>query len=119
MLSQAKLIVLCLASLFTVGCGDFDRTEPPHMFLGVPENETSGEGPVGLINGESIRVHDVSEVQEVPYNNYLEAKKASRIVAEESHNGFVYWAVKEDRDVRYENATAWIAVLERYRSKSK
>ncbi len=99
-----------------VGCGGTRDSEPPYIFLGVPEDETSDKGPVGLINGESIRVDDVSIVREVPYKDYAEAKQAGKIVAEEKHRGYIYWAVKEDRDIPFENATAWVTVLERYKS---
>lgn len=69
----------------------------PHKFLGIAEDETSNEGPVGLIGGQSIQVSKI-EGHEVPFADKL-AISASRVVAEEQHNGFVYWAVKEQRDV--------------------
>ena len=50
---------------------------------------------------------------------YLRAKKDAKIVAEENYNGFIYWATKESRDVPFENTTAWVTVLERYRTKSR
>lgn len=119
MSSQSLLIVFCVVCLMGVGCGGATESDAPYLFLGVPENETSGEGPVGLLNGESIRVNDVTAVREAPYEEYLEAKQALKIVGEDNHNGHIYWAVKVDRDIPYENATAMVTVLERYRSKSE
>jgi hypothetical protein len=89
----------------------------PYKFLGLADDENSSEGPVGLIGGEAIQVSNVSKVQEAPYPDYLRAKMESKILAEEQHDGFVYWAVKEERDVHFENATAWVTVLERIKSR--
>lgn len=72
---------------------------------------------MGLIGGQSIRVSNVSAVQEVPLAEYNRAMADSRIVAEEKVDGFVYWAIEEQRDVPFENATAWVTVLERYKSR--
>lgn len=85
--------------------------------MGIAEDEASNEGPVGLIGGKSIQVSNVSRVQEVPYSEYQKAIDSSKVVAQESNGGFVYWAVKEERDVRFENATAWVSVLERFKSR--
>ena len=115
--SQWLAFMLCIVYLTSTGCGSDEQSKSSRMFLGVPEDKTSGEGPVGLINGDSIRVDDVSAVREVPYKEYLEAKQAGNVVAEEEHNGFVYWAVTEDRDIPFEGATAWVTVLERFKSK--
>lgn len=90
---------------------------PPHSFLGIADDQASDEGPVGLLNGESIRVSGVSKVQEMPYSNYKQAKNDSRIVAEEQHSGFVYWAIEEVRDIRFDNASARVIVLDRYKSR--
>ena len=82
----------------------------------MPENETSSEGPVGLYNGESIRIHDVSKVRQVPFEDCLAAKQAGKMVGEEENKGYVYWAVKVDCDVPVEKATAWVTVLKQYKS---
>lgn len=110
------MLALCLLSC---GCGEMNEPASQHEFLGIAEDETSGEGPVGLIDGQPIRVNSVSKVREVSREDYLSAKAANRLVAEEEHAGYVYWAVKEDRDVPFENATAWVTVLERYKSRLK
>ncbi len=96
-----------------------DRPDQPHKFLGIAEDEASSEGPIGLIGGQAIRVSNVSKVQVVPFSEYKRAIDDSRVVAEEQLNGFVYWAVKEERDVPFENATAWVTVLERYKSRNE
>ncbi len=80
-------------------------------FLGLPETETSGRGPVGLINGQSCRIHDVTAVSETTYEQYQSAKRAGRIFAEEAHGDYVYYAIKEQRDARFDNALAWDEVL--------
>ncbi|MBL8869590.1 MAG: hypothetical protein JNK90_07330 [Planctomycetaceae bacterium] len=116
---RLRYALLILAGAVTVGCSPSASSHSPHVFLGVAEDETSGEGPVGLLNGEAIQVHTVSKVKEAAYEEYLRAKKDAKIVAEENYNGFIYWATKESRDVPFENATAWVTVLERYRTKSR
>lgn len=114
-------ITFSIACLLSSGCGHQTEQPPrinqPYKFLGIAEDESSNEGPVGLIGGQSIRVSNVSAVQEVPLAEYNRALADSRIVAEEKVDGFVYWAIEEQRDVPFENATAWVTVLERYKSR--
>ncbi len=86
-------------------------------FLGVPESESSDQGPVGLINGKVCQIKNVTAVSETTYQHYLSTKQAGRIFAEEAHGNYVYFAVKEQRDVRFDNASAWVEVLERYKAK--
>ena len=112
-------IIVAGICIFMLGCSGDSETDSPHVFLGVPEDETSGEGPVGLINGEMIQINDVSRVREVAREEYLSAKQAGNVIAEDEHQGYVYWAVKAERDVPFENATAWVTVLERYKSRLK
>lgn len=116
-----QAIQIMIVFVFVIGCNrpvdQSPRPSQPHVFLGIAENETSNEGPVGLVGGQAIQVSNVSTVQEVPYAEYKRAMDDSRVVAEEQHNGFVYWAVKEERDVRFENASAWVTVLERFKSR--
>ncbi len=116
-----QLTMIAIACVLALGCNRptdrSDRPDQPHKFLGIPEDETSNEGPVGLIGGQAIRVSNVSKVRVVPFSEYKRAIDDSRVVAEEQLNGFVYWAVKEERDVPFENATAWVTVLERYKSR--
>ena len=119
MVHPPHAIIVAGICIFILGCSRGSETASPHVFLGVPEDETSGEGPVGLINGKTIRVNDISKVREVARQKYLSAKQAGNVVAEEEHQGYVYWAVKEERDVPFENATAWVTVLERYKSRLK
>ncbi len=114
-------VAITIVCVLAIGCNrPHDQSHSPsapHKFLGIAEDETSNEGPVGLIGGQSIQVSNISKVQEVPFSEYKLAISASRVVAEEQHNGFVYWAVKEQRDVLFENATAWVTVLERFKSR--
>lgn len=118
-----RYMIVAITCLLASGCsrpsGQPRLPSQKYKFLGVAEDETSTEGPVGLIGGRSIRVSNVSKVQEVPYLDYRRAKEGSRIVAEEKHDGFVYWAVEEQRDVPFENATAWVTILERFKSRIK
>ncbi len=87
------------------------------VFLGIPESETSGRGPVGLVNGQLCRINDVSAVSETTYEQYQSAKQAGRIFAEEARGDYVYYAVKEWRDARFDNASAWVAVVERFKAR--
>lgn len=117
----SRFTILAIAWLLAIGC-DRPVTQSPRLtqaydFLGIAEDETSNEGPVGLLEGQAIQVSNVSKVQEVPYSEYQRLKEGSKIVAEAKHAGFVYWAVKEQRDVPFENATAWVSVLERFKSR--
>ncbi len=86
-------------------------------FLGIPETETSHQGPVGLIHGQPSQVKNVTAVSETSYQHYLSAKQAGRIFAEETHGDYVYYAIKQQRDVRFDNASAWVEVLERFKAK--
>lgn len=114
-------MMIALACVLAIGCSrPFDEPQSSlqqHRFLGIPDNETSKEGAVGLIGGKSIQVSSISKVQEVPYSEYKRAVESSTVAAQEQHDGFVYWAVKEERDVPFDNATAWVTVLERFKSR--
>ncbi len=87
------------------------------VFLGLPESETSGRGPVGLINGQACRINDVTAVSVATWEQYQEAKRAGRIFAEEAHGDSVYYAVKEHRDARFDNASAQVEVVERFKAR--
>ena len=99
-------------------------TEPPKpdhgrtvTFLGIPENESSGEGPVGSINGQTCQFDNVSAVSETTYQEYLSAKQAGRVFVEETHGDTVYYAIKEDRDVPFESGGAWFVEIVRLKAK--
>ncbi len=87
------------------------------VFLGIPESESSDRGPVGLINGKPCQVKNVTAVSETTYQQYELSKQAGRIFAEEAHGDYVYYAVKQQRDVRFDNASAWVEVIERFKAK--
>ncbi len=114
-----KHAVTFILSLMTVliltGC----TTDRPRAitFLGVPESETSGEGPVGLINGQPRRINTITAVSETTYQQYQSAKQAGRIFAEATQGDYVYYAIKEQRDVRFDNASASVVVTERFKAK--
>ena len=100
---------------FLAGC----TTHKPSsvVLLGLPESETSGRGPVGLINGQAYRVNDVTAVSAATWEQYQAAKRAGRIFAEEAHGDYVYYAVKEHRDARFDNASAQVEILERFKAR--
>lgn len=97
------------------GC-TFDKTGPI-AFLGIPESETSGRGPVGLINGQPRRVDTVTAVTEATYEQYQSAKRAGRIFAQESHGDYVYYAIKQRCDIQFDNASTSVEVVERFKAK--
>jgi hypothetical protein len=101
--------------LILAGCTT-DKSRPI-TFFGLPETETSGRGPVGLINGQSYRINDVTAVSETTYDQYQLAKRAGRIFTEETHGDCVYYAIKERRDARFDNASAWVEVTERFKAR--
>ncbi len=101
--------------LILAGCST--RKPRPITFLGLPETETSGRGPVGLINGQSCRINDVTAVSETTFEQYQLAKRAGRIFAEETHGDYVYYAIKQRRDARFDNASAWVEVTERFKAR--
>ncbi len=114
-------VTIGLGCMLVLGCNrPIDQPQPSlqkYRFLGIHEDESSKEGPVGLIGGQAIQVSNISKVQEVPYSEYKRAVEDSKVVAQEQHEGFVYWAVEEQRDVLFENSTAWVTVLERFKSR--
>jgi len=104
-----------LALGLSAGCA-VHRTDSV-VFLGIPETESSDQGPVGLINGQPCQIKNVSAVSETTYQEYQTAKQAGRVFAEEMHGSTVYYAIKEHRDVRFDNASAWVEVIERFKAK--
>ena len=114
-------MLACFQWIILVGIGvtacDHGEVSPPFKFLGLAEDQVSGEGPVGLINGVTLQVDTISRVKNATYQEFQRAKKAKRIIAKKKHQGFVYWAVKVERDIPYDYATAWITVIERKKSK--
>ena len=104
------ILAFCLAA----GCATPQAESV--TFLGIPETESSGQGPVGLINGKLCQIHNMSAVRETTYQEYQTAKQAGRVYAEETHGTTVYFAIKESRDVPFDNATAWVEVIERFRA---
>lgn len=86
-------------------------------FLGIPENQSSDKGPVGLINGQPCQIKNVSAVRETTYQEYQVAKQSGQVFAEEVHGATIYFATKENRDVRFDNASAWVEVIERFKTK--
>ena len=105
------ILALCLVS----GCAT--RRTDSVTFLGIPETESSDRGPVGLINGQPCQIKNVSAVSETTYRDYQRAKQAGRVFAEETHGATVYYAIKENRDVRFDNASAWVEIIERFKAK--
>jgi hypothetical protein len=63
------------------------------------------------------QIEDVTPVSETTYQEYELPKQAGRIFAEEAHGDYVYYAVKAQRDVRFDNASAWVEVLERFKAR--
>ncbi len=104
-----------LAIWLVAGCTT--HRPDPVPFLGIPEAESSDQGPVGLINGQPCQIKNVTAVSETTYREYQTAKQAGRVFAEETHGNIVYYAVKEYRDVRFDNASAWVEVIERFKAK--
>jgi hypothetical protein len=70
-----------------------------------------------LINGQPCQVKTVTAVSQVPFEEYAHAKREGRIFAEETQGDYVYWAIKQQRDVRFDNASALIDVIERFKCK--
>ena len=105
------VLVLCVST----GCAA--HHSQPFAFLGIPETESSDQGPVGLVNGQPCQIKNVSAVSETTYQEYLAAKQAGRVFVEETHGGYVYYAIKSQKDVRFDNASAWVEVIERFKAK--
>ena len=104
-----------MAAWLWVGCTT--RKPSSVVFLGLPESETGGRGPVGLINGQAYRVSDVTAVSTVTWEQYQAAKRAGRIFAEEPHGDYVYYAVRDYRDALFDNASAQVEVVERFKAR--
>jgi hypothetical protein len=105
------ILVLCIIT----GCA---TCQTDHVaFLGIPETESGANGPVGVINGQPCQIKNVSAIRETTYQEYQTTKQAGRVFAEETHGGTVYYATKEQRDVRFDNASAWVEVIERFKAR--
>jgi hypothetical protein len=72
---------------------------------------------VGLINQKPYQVRNVTTVTETSYEQYERIRQAGRIFAEQAHGDYVYYAVKQQRDVHFENASAWVEVIERFKAR--
>ena len=107
----AGILALCAVT----GCA----TPRPDSFafLGIPETEAGDKGPVGLVNGAPCRIRTVSAVSETTYQEYQAARQAGRVFAAETHGGHVYYAVKNQRDVHFDNASARVEVIDRFKTK--
>ncbi len=113
MMRKRAQIVSMLALCLVAGC--VTRRTDSVVFLGIPEGESSDRGPVGLINGQACQIKNVSVVSETTYQEYQMAKLAGKVFAEEMHGTTLYFAIKESRDVRFDNASAWVEVIERFK----
>ncbi len=81
-------LMIGLACTLVLGCNrPIDQPQPSlqkYRFLGIHEDESSKEGPVGLIGGQAIQVANISKVQEVPYSEYKRAVEDSKVVAQQN-----------------------------------
>jgi hypothetical protein len=112
---RSHFIIGILAVGYLAGCtGPKDSS---FAFLGIPESESSDLGPVGLINQKPYQVRNVTTVTETSYEQYERIRQAGRIFAEQAHGDYVYYAVKQQRDVHFENASAWVEVIERFKAR--
>lgn len=112
---QFALLISMLILGAAIGCTT-DR-EDSFAFLGIPETESSDQGPVGLIQGQPCKIKNVSAVTETTFSDYETAKRAGEVFAEEPHGAWVYYAIKKQRDVRFDNATALLDVIERFKAR--
>ncbi|MBT3291346.1 MAG: hypothetical protein HN380_28640 [Victivallales bacterium] len=109
-----KRPLLALIALVLAGCA----TSPaPILFWNIPEDEAAGGGPVGLINGQPYQVKTITTVSEAPHAKYVRAKGEGRILDEEDHGDYVYYAIQERRSIHFDNASAIVDVISRYKSK--
>jgi len=109
-----KRSLVALTALVLAGC----TTSPaPVVFLNTPEMEESGRGPVGLINGKPCEIKSLTTVSEVPYAKYVRAKREDRILVEEDHGEYVYYAIQEQRSVHFDDASAIVDMNARYKSR--
>jgi GH35 family endo-1,4-beta-xylanase len=89
----------------------------PHVFLGVPEDRSGDAGGTGSIGGQVHTVRKMSPVAEVSYADYEQARRDGKIVAEEKYSGYVYFATRSWRDVRFDNASAQVEFTDRYKAR--
>ncbi len=112
---RVLLAVGIVAVSVLMGCTTSGKSS--FAFLGVPESEASDQGPVGLINGKPCQIKNVTAVSETTYQQYESSKQQGRIFVEEVHGDYIYYAIKEQRDVRFDNASAWVEVIERFKTR--
>ncbi len=104
-----------IAAGVLAGCAHHKKAEV--VFLGVPESQAGDKGPVGLVGGKAAKVNTVTAVSETTYEAYHSAKQAGRVFAEEVHGDYVYYAVKAQRDARFDHASAWVEITERFKAR--
>lgn len=111
-------LIFALGTVLAVGLTSCSSPRSDSFaFLGVPESESGNQGPVGLINGKPGQVTTVSPVTETTYGHYELAKQGGQVFAEVEHGGYIYFAVKEQRDARFDNASAWVELIERFKAR--
>jgi len=79
---------------------------------------------MGLADTEERRIDDgalrgivtVTKVQPVDFDDYRRCKAAGEIITEEARGRFIYFAVRTERHVPFENASAHVLVTERFKA---
>jgi hypothetical protein len=110
------LVAAIMVVAFVGGCAPPPKPEP-YVFMGVPEGESGEKGPTGLIGGKAATLSRMSTVMEASYAEYEAARRAGKIVAEEKHGGYVYWATKSWRSVHFDNASAQVEITDRFKAR--
>lgn len=108
-----KQISLLLATLLLTACAAVGSGSG---FYGLPDNGSRTMGD------ESPRVDprlaDVVTITPVRFSDigtYEGYRASGRIIAEQQRDGYLYFAVKEPREVRTEDKTTTVFVVERYK----
>jgi hypothetical protein len=83
------------------------------MFLGLPDDQerTLDQDNPG-IDGRLRGVVSITKVQVADYEQYQRQERAGRVDHEARHDRFIYYAIRESRDV----GPAMVFITERYKA---
>ena len=82
----------------------------PRTFMGLPETEKREEAVGGVI------LTTMTQVMRSDDEMYRQWKQAGKIKKEEVMDGTLYFAVEVGRDIRFDQASAWVHIVERYKT---
>jgi len=88
------------------------QKDEPRVFLGLPETDRRKRSVGGVL------MTTMTHVMRSEYETCQKLKLAGKVADEEKVDGTIYYSVRVDRDLPFENgSSAWVPVVERYKTK--